>query len=146
MADGREPRTTVVAICSAKGGVGNTALALNLAYGLAARSWKSRDLLSAMSSDGPMARITVESQDLLVAVRDVKAGVVCGLVFPSETPLGLIRVDVRRMIGRIRELLPAQSTPEPRALVRRAAGGATFVAPTDFRQDVTSWPRCALQI
>lgn len=65
----------------------------------------SREMLGAMSSERGEIRITVESHDLLVVVREINGDFACGLVFPSETALGLVRLDVRRMVGRMQELL-----------------------------------------
>ena len=73
----------------------------------------NRQALKTLGSWSSDMQVTIESADSLVVLREVTADFVCGFVFDHGTPLGMIRLHLRRLLERIAATLP-QVTAEQR--------------------------------
>ncbi len=66
----------------------------------------NREGLRALRSWSAEMQVTIESADSLVVLRELQADFVASFVFDRETPLGMVRLAVKRMLGRIVTALP----------------------------------------
>lgn len=73
----------------------------------------NRNGLKAIASWSAQMQVTIESSDSIVMIREITNDFVLSCVFDRTTPLGLIRLDMRRMIDRVAETLP-KFEPEAR--------------------------------
>jgi len=73
--------------------------------------------LQAWSSD---MQVTIESADTLVVLKEVRGDFVVSFVFDRNAPLGMVRLQVRRLLDRLDGMLPKvelhERSPAARAL------------------------------
>ncbi len=80
----------------------------------------NRQGLKALGSWSSDMQVTIESAESLVVIREINEHFVCGCVFERSAPLGMVRLQMKRMIERIAEMLPqveAQERPRGVRLV-----------------------------
>ncbi|GAB5549764.1 MAG: hypothetical protein RLP09_46855 [Sandaracinaceae bacterium] len=80
----------------------------------------NRQGLKALGSWSSDMQVTIESAESLVVIREINEHFVCGCVFERTAPLGMVRLQMKRMIERIEEMLPqveAQERPRGVRLV-----------------------------
>lgn len=74
----------------------------------------NRSALRSLGSWSSDMQVTIESADALVILTEVSEHFICGFIFDRETPLGMVRLHLRRLIERIKPHLPkieAEETP-----------------------------------
>lgn len=67
----------------------------------------NREGLRALSSLTSEMQVTIEAGDRLVILRELPGEFVVGFVMKSDTPLGMVRLHVKRMLERLTEVLPS---------------------------------------
>ena len=94
--------------------------------------------LKSMNSYSKQMQVTVESDDLLIVIREIRDNFVVTAVFDSGSPLGMVRLFVNRILESIDEKLPKLTAsarprgvlvveflrkyaPDPHAVLRRAS-------------------------
>ena len=76
----------------------------------------NREGLKALGSWSSEMQVTIESAESLVVLRELSADFVCGCVFERTAPLGMVRLNVKRLLERIVHVLPKiQPEDRPRA-------------------------------
>lgn len=83
----------------------------------------NREALTSLRSWSPDMQVTIESGDVLVVLEELRHDFVVSFVFDHDTPLGMVRLAVRRLLKRLRASLP-ESEPAP---LSRAARALAFV-------------------
>lgn len=68
--------------------------------------------LKALGSWSSDMQVTIESAESLVVIKEMSEHFVCGAVFDRGTPLGMIRLQMKRLLGRIDSMLPDFSATE----------------------------------
>lgn len=77
----------------------------------------NREGLKALGSWSALMQVTIESADVLIILRELEGDFVAGFVFSRETPLGMVRLHIKRMTDRLQAQLPAFQVQErPRAV------------------------------
>jgi hypothetical protein len=74
----------------------------------------NREGLRAMKSWSAEMQVTIESADLLMIFRELRADFVVTLAFQRDMPLGMVRLHAKRVVERLDALLPtleAQQRP-----------------------------------
>lgn len=66
----------------------------------------NREGLKALGSWSSEMQVTIESADCLVVIREISQDFVCGCVFERNAALGMVRLNLKRVLDRIREALP----------------------------------------
>lgn len=76
----------------------------------------NRHGLKALGSWSSEMQTTIESSDMLVILKEITSDFVCGFVFERSAPLGMVRLNLKRLLDRITANLPSVQTEErPRA-------------------------------
>lgn len=68
--------------------------------------------LKALGSWSSDMQVTIESAESLVVIKEMSEHFVCGAVFDRGTPLGMIRLQMKRLLGRIDSMLPDLTAEE----------------------------------
>ncbi len=77
----------------------------------------NREGLKALQAWSAEMEVTIESTDMLLVLREISTDFVVGFIFERATPLGMVRLHVRRSMGIFAEMLPkVQPEQRPRAL------------------------------
>jgi len=77
----------------------------------------NREGLRALSSWSADMQVTIESSDSLVILRELEGGFVVAFVYERSTPLGMVRLNTRKMLERLVLALPeAEVVERPRAV------------------------------
>lgn len=77
----------------------------------------NREGLKALGSWSSEMQVTIESAESLVVLRELSPDFVCGCVFERSAPLGMVRLNLKRLLERIAHALPKiQPEDRPRAL------------------------------
>ncbi len=77
----------------------------------------NREGLKSLRSWSQDMQVTIESADALVVLKELRGDFVASFVFDRETPLGMVRLFVRRLLDRLETSLPdTQVTERPRAV------------------------------
>ncbi len=66
----------------------------------------NRQGLKALGSLSAEMQVTIEAKDNLVVLTELDEHFVCSCVFEPETPLGMIRLHVKRILDLVRQSLP----------------------------------------
>jgi predicted regulator of Ras-like GTPase activity (Roadblock/LC7/MglB family) len=72
----------------------------------------NRRALSSLGAWTQEMQVTVEAAQTLIVLREVTADFVCGALFDRDTPLGMVRLSMRRLIERVGAHLPQVSATE----------------------------------
>jgi predicted regulator of Ras-like GTPase activity (Roadblock/LC7/MglB family) len=72
----------------------------------------NREGLKALGSWSAEMQVTIESADSLIILRELESDFVIAFVFDRETPLGMVRLQVKQVLERIQSLLPAIEVEE----------------------------------
>ncbi len=72
----------------------------------------NRQGLKALGSWSSDMQVTIESAESLVVLKEMNEHFVCGAIFDRATPLGMIRLQMKRLLGRIEAMLPDLSATE----------------------------------
>lgn len=72
----------------------------------------NREGLKALESWSSDMQVTIESSDLLIVLKEIKTDFVVGAVFDRAAPLGMVRLYVRKLMGRIMPMLPTEEIEE----------------------------------
>lgn len=78
----------------------------------------NREGLRALSSLSDEMQVTIEAGDRLVILRELPGDFVAGIVMKSDTPLGMVRLHVKRLLERLTEVLPSFKPEERPKSVR----------------------------
>jgi hypothetical protein len=73
-------------------------------------------------------QVTIESSELLLILRELSSDFVVGFIFEHGTPLGMVRLHVKRVLLLLQEILP-RIEPEERPRAVRIAEFLTRYAP-----------------
>jgi predicted regulator of Ras-like GTPase activity (Roadblock/LC7/MglB family) len=77
----------------------------------------NREGLKALGAWSSEMQVTIESAESLVILRELTSDFVAGCVFERSAPLGMVRLHLRRLLERIRHVLPTvQAEDRPRGL------------------------------
>jgi predicted regulator of Ras-like GTPase activity (Roadblock/LC7/MglB family) len=77
----------------------------------------NREGLKSLRSWSQDMQVTIESDDSLVVLKELRGDFVASFVFDRETPLGMVRLFVRRLLDRLEASLPDTEVAErPRAV------------------------------
>lgn len=77
----------------------------------------NREGLKSLRSWSQDMQVTIESDDTLVVLKELRGDFVASFVFDRETPLGMVRLFVRRLLDRLETSLPDTEVHErPRAV------------------------------
>lgn len=77
----------------------------------------NREGLRALSSLTQEMQVTIEAGDRLVVLRELPGNFVVGFVMKIDTPLGMVRLHVKRMLERMVSVLPVFApTERPKAV------------------------------
>ncbi len=66
----------------------------------------NREGLRALSSLTQEMQVTIEAGDRLVILRELPGNFVAGFVMKADTPLGMVRIHVKRTLERLAEMMP----------------------------------------
>jgi predicted regulator of Ras-like GTPase activity (Roadblock/LC7/MglB family) len=66
----------------------------------------NREGLKALNAYSADMQVTIESSDLMVVLKEVRGDFVIGFVFDKSMPLGMIRLQVDKIVSRIMPTLP----------------------------------------
>lgn len=66
----------------------------------------NREGLKALNAYSADMLVTIESADIIVVLKEIRGDFVVGFVFDQATPLGMIRLQVNKLIARILPTLP----------------------------------------
>jgi len=88
----------------------------------------NREGLKALQAWSAEMQVTIESTDLLLVLRELSTDFVVGFAFERATPLGMVRLHVKRVLSVIDETLP-KIKPEQRPRAVRVAEFLTRYAP-----------------
>ncbi len=72
----------------------------------------NREGLKALGSWSSEMQVTIESADTLVVLRELTNDFVCGGVFDRKTPLGMVRLHLKRVTERLIDHLPSFEVEE----------------------------------
>ncbi len=100
----------------------------------------NREGLKALGAWSAEMQVTIESTDLLLVLRELSSDYVVGFVFERTTPLGMVRLHIRRVLALLDELLPKVS-PEQRPRAVRVSEFLVRYAPDSH----TALQRAALR-
>ena len=78
----------------------------------------NREGLKRLGSWSASMQVTIESADSLVVLRELRDDFVASFLFDRDTPLGMVRIQVRRMLERLELTLPVLNTEERPRTVR----------------------------
>ncbi|MCC7073709.1 MAG: hypothetical protein IT383_20530 [Deltaproteobacteria bacterium] len=67
----------------------------------------NREGLRALSSQGEDMQVTIEAGGRLVVLRELPGDFVAGFVMQKDTPLGMVRIHVKRILERLATVLPS---------------------------------------
>jgi hypothetical protein len=67
----------------------------------------NREGLKAIEAWAADMQVTIESADSLVVLREMEGGLVASMVFERTVPMGMVRLSVKRLLGRLAVSLPA---------------------------------------
>ena len=77
----------------------------------------NREGLKSLRSWSADMQVTIESADALVVLKELRGDFVVSFVFDRETPLGMVRLFVKRLLQRVEVMLPEAHVEErPRAV------------------------------
>jgi predicted regulator of Ras-like GTPase activity (Roadblock/LC7/MglB family) len=77
----------------------------------------NREGLKSLRSWSQDMQVTIESADTLVVLKELRGDFVASFVFDRDTPLGMVRLFVRRLLDRLEASLPdTEVTERPRAV------------------------------
>lgn len=77
----------------------------------------NREGLKALKSWSAEMQVTIESSDKLILLKEVNADFVCSVVFEQGSPLGLVRLQMKRLMERVAAVLPVfEVESRPRAV------------------------------
>ncbi len=77
----------------------------------------NREGLKSLRSWSQDMQVTIESADTLVVLKELRGDFVASFVFDRDTPLGMVRLFVRKLLDRLETSLPeTQVTERPRAV------------------------------
>lgn len=77
----------------------------------------NREGLKSLHSWSADMQVTIESADTLVVLKELRGDFVASFVFDRETPLGMVRLFVKRLLQRLEVMLPETLVEErPRAV------------------------------
>jgi predicted regulator of Ras-like GTPase activity (Roadblock/LC7/MglB family) len=77
----------------------------------------NRKALSSLGAWTQEMQVTVEAAQTLIVLREVNADFVCGALFDRETPLGMVRLSMRRLVERVAAHVPdVSATERPRGV------------------------------
>jgi len=75
----------------------------------------NRQGLKALGSWSSEMQVTIESAESLVVLRELSSDFVCGCVFERSAPLGMVRLNLKRLLERVGQALPkVQAEDRPR--------------------------------
>ena len=66
----------------------------------------NRQGLKALGSWSSEMQVTIESAESLVVLRELSSDFVCGCVFERSAPLGMVRLNLKRLLERVAQALP----------------------------------------
>jgi hypothetical protein len=72
----------------------------------------NREGLKALSAWAADMQVTIESADTLVVLRELEGGLVVSYVFDRQTPIGMVRLNVKRLMVRLKVALPSVELEE----------------------------------
>ena len=100
----------------------------------------NREGLKALRAWSAEMQVTIESTELLLILRELSSDFVVGFIFEHATPLGMVRLHVKRVLLLLQDILPSiQPEERPRAI--RIAEFLTRYAPDTH----TAMQRAALR-
>ena len=77
----------------------------------------NREGLKALGAWSAEMQVTIESTDQLLVLKEFSTDYVAGFVFERSTPLGMVRLHVKRVLSLLEEMLPKiQPEQRPRAV------------------------------
>lgn len=88
----------------------------------------NREGLRALRAWSAEMQVTIESTDLLLVLRELSSDFVVGFAFERSSPLGMVRLHVKRVLGLLEDMLP-KVRPEQRPRAVRVAEFLTRYAP-----------------
>lgn len=78
----------------------------------------NRSALKSLGSWSSEMQVTIESSDLLIILRELNEHFVLGVLFNIQTPLGMVRLNVKKLVQRILPILPSLSVEDRPRVVR----------------------------
>ena len=76
----------------------------------------NREGLKSIESWAADMQVTIESADTLVVLRELEGGLVVSMIFDRAIPMGMVRLNVKRLLVRLKVALPSIEIEErPRA-------------------------------
>jgi predicted regulator of Ras-like GTPase activity (Roadblock/LC7/MglB family) len=72
----------------------------------------NREALKALQSWSADMQVTIESSDSMIILRELTSDFVCGAVFERDAPLGMVRLNLKRLLDRITAQLPSYRVEE----------------------------------
>ena len=88
----------------------------------------NREGLKALRAWSAEMQVTIEATELLLILRELSSDFVVGFIFERATPLGMVRLHVKRVLSVLEEMLP-KVQPEARPRAIRIAEFLTRYAP-----------------
>jgi len=88
----------------------------------------NREGLKALGAWSAEMQVTIEATELLLILRELSTDFVVGFIFERRTPLGMVRLHVKRVLSLLEEMLP-KVEPEARPRAIRIAEFLTRYAP-----------------
>lgn len=77
----------------------------------------NREALKSLASWSSEMQVTIESSDLLLVLRELSEGFVVTFAFEHKAPLGMVRLQIKRTLSVLEDLLPSvQPEEKPRAV------------------------------
>jgi hypothetical protein len=88
----------------------------------------NREGLKALQAWSAEMQVTIESTDVLLVLRELASDIVVGFAFDRAAPLGMVRLNVKRVLAVLDETLP-KVRPEQRPRAVRVAEFLSRYAP-----------------
>lgn len=77
----------------------------------------NRRALKTLGSWTSEMQVTIEAIDSLIVLRELNESFICGCIFERSVPLGMVRLQVKRLLGQISAKLPkVDAMEQPRAV------------------------------